>query len=71
MYFFTLNNGDLIWRSVTRDIRYSLLMVLKSLKYIYIYIYIYIHIHIYIYIYIYEYRRGLMHIIYGDTCVRI
>jgi len=32
MWFFTLNGGDLIWRSVDRDIRYSILLILESLK---------------------------------------
>jgi len=33
MWFFTLNGGDLIWRSVSRDISYSILLILESLKY--------------------------------------
>jgi len=33
MWFFTLNGGDLILRSVARDIRYSILLILESLKY--------------------------------------
>jgi len=32
MWFFTLNGGDLILRSVSRDIRYSILLILESLK---------------------------------------
>jgi len=33
MWFFTLNGGDLIWTSVARDIRYSILLILEFLKY--------------------------------------
>jgi len=32
MWFFTLNDGDFIWSSVARDIRYSILLILESLK---------------------------------------
>jgi len=32
MWFFTLNGEEWIWRSVARDIRYSILLILKSLK---------------------------------------
>ena len=32
MLFFTLNGGDLIWRSVARDICYSLLLVFEVFK---------------------------------------
>jgi len=32
MWFLTLNGGDFIWRSVARDIRYSILLILESLK---------------------------------------
>jgi len=33
MCFFTLNGGDWIWRTVARDIRYSILLIFESLKY--------------------------------------
>jgi len=33
MEFFTLKGGDLIWRSVARDVRYHILLILESLKY--------------------------------------
>jgi len=33
MKFFTLNGGDWIWRIVARDIRYSILLIFESLKY--------------------------------------
>ena len=32
MWFFTLHGGDLIWRSVARDIHYSILLIWESLK---------------------------------------
>jgi len=32
MWFVTLNGGDLIWMSVNRDIRYSILLSFESLK---------------------------------------
>jgi len=32
MWFFTLNGGDWISRSIARDIRYSILLILESLK---------------------------------------
>ena len=32
MWFLTLNGGDLIWRSVARDIHYAILLILESLK---------------------------------------
>ena len=32
MWFFSLNGGDLVSRSVARDIRYSILLILESLR---------------------------------------
>ena len=32
MWFFALNGGGWIWMSVARDIRYSILLILESLK---------------------------------------
>jgi len=33
MWFFTLKGGDLIWKSVARDISFSIFLILESLKY--------------------------------------
>jgi len=33
MNFFTLNGGDWIWRTLGRDICYSILLIFESLKY--------------------------------------
>jgi len=33
MWFFTLNDGDWIWRSVARDIHYLVSLILESVKY--------------------------------------
>jgi len=33
MWFFTLNGGKLIWRSVARDIHYLILLILECVKY--------------------------------------
>jgi len=33
MWFFILNGGDRIWRSVARDIHYLILLILEFVKY--------------------------------------
>jgi len=33
MWFFILNGGDLIWRSVATDIHYLILLILEFVKY--------------------------------------
>jgi len=33
MWFFTLNGGDWIWRSLARDIHFLILLILECVKY--------------------------------------